>query len=74
MFKYLIAFICLAAAFTAAADAEVKEGKVIAAGFKRDVVDSHQQMYDMSCIPMSVEMVLKLLGQVRNCLRRSRRS
>lgn len=32
--------------------------------FNREVVDAHQQRYGMSCIPMSVEMVLKLLGRV----------
>jgi hypothetical protein len=31
--------------------------------FKRQVVDSHEQRYGMSCIPMSIEMVLKLLGR-----------
>src|SRR6185295_10986781 len=28
----------------------------------RRVIDAHKQIYDMSCIPMSVEMVLKLSG------------
>lgn len=32
--------------------------------FKRQVVDDHEQRYGMSCIPMSIEMVLKLLGRV----------
>jgi hypothetical protein len=31
--------------------------------FKRQVVDSHEQRYGMSCIPMAIEMVLKLLGR-----------
>ena len=32
--------------------------------FNRQVVDAHEQRFGMSCIPMSIEMVLKLLGQV----------
>ena len=32
--------------------------------FNRQIVDSHKQIYDMSCIPMSIEMVLKLLERV----------
>jgi len=64
MFKHLIALTCLAAAFTATADTDLKGGDITARGFKREIVDSHQQIYDMSCIPMSVEMVLKLLKQV----------
>jgi hypothetical protein len=32
--------------------------------FKRQIVDRHQQLYDASCIPMSLEMVLKLLERV----------
>jgi TPR repeat protein len=32
--------------------------------FDRRVIDGHEQRYDMSCIPSSVEMVLKLLGRV----------
>lgn len=32
--------------------------------FNRQIVDRHQQLYDMSCIPMSIEMVLKLLERV----------
>jgi hypothetical protein len=32
--------------------------------FDRRIIDAHQQRYSMSCIPSSVEMVLKLLGRV----------
>jgi uncharacterized protein len=32
--------------------------------FDRKIVDAHDQRYMMSCIPSSVEMVLKLLGRV----------
>lgn len=32
--------------------------------FSRQIVDAHEQRYGMSCIPMSIEMVLKLLGRV----------
>ena len=32
--------------------------------FNRQTVDKHQQLYDMSCIPMSIELVLKLLERV----------
>ncbi len=32
--------------------------------FNRQIVDSHEQRYGMSCIPMSIELVLKLLGRV----------
>lgn len=32
--------------------------------FNRQIVDQHKQLYGMSCIPMSIEMVLKLLDRV----------
>ncbi len=32
--------------------------------FNRQIVDAHEQKYGMSCIPMSIEMVLKLLERV----------
>jgi len=32
--------------------------------FNRSIIDSHKQLYGGSCIPSSVEMVLKLLGRV----------
>jgi len=32
--------------------------------FNRQIVDAHEQRYGMSCIPMSIELVLKLLGRV----------
>lgn len=32
--------------------------------FDRKIIDDHRQRYSMSCIPSSVEMVLKLLGRV----------
>ena len=32
--------------------------------FDRRVIDAHEQRYAMSCIPSSVEMVLKLMGRV----------
>lgn len=32
--------------------------------FNRSIIDSHKQLYSVSCIPSSVEMVLKLLGRV----------
>ncbi|KAF0216565.1 MAG: hypothetical protein FD174_3659 [Geobacteraceae bacterium] len=32
--------------------------------FKSEIVDSHQQLFDWSCIPSAVELVLKLTGQV----------
>jgi hypothetical protein len=33
------------------------------AGYDPKKVDAHRQLYDASCIPMSVELVLKLLGR-----------
>jgi hypothetical protein len=33
------------------------------AGYNPGIVDAHRQKYDMSCIPMSIELVLKLLGR-----------
>lgn len=30
----------------------------------REIVDSHQQLYPTSCIPMAIELVLKLLGRI----------
>lgn len=32
--------------------------------FDRQIIDAHEQRYDMSCIPSSVEMVLKLMARV----------
>src|ERR1039457_6537280 len=32
--------------------------------FNRQIADTHKQLYGMSCIPMSIELVLKLLGRV----------
>jgi hypothetical protein len=32
--------------------------------FNRQIVDAHEQRYGMSCIPMSIELVLKLLERV----------
>jgi hypothetical protein len=32
--------------------------------FNRQIIDKHSQKYGVSCIPSSVEMVLKLLGRV----------
>ncbi len=32
--------------------------------FDRRIIDAHEQRYSMSCIPSSVEMVLKLMGRV----------
>ncbi len=32
--------------------------------FDRKIVDAHEQRFGMSCIPMSIEMVLKLSGRV----------
>jgi hypothetical protein len=43
---------------------EVPDAAKCLTPFKRQVVDAHQQRYGMSCIPMSVEMVLKLLDRV----------
>jgi TPR repeat protein len=34
------------------------------AKFDREIIDAHEQKYAMSCIPSSVEMVLKLTGRV----------
>lgn len=30
----------------------------------QEIIDQHQQIFDISCIPSAVEMVLKLLGKV----------
>ncbi len=43
---------------------ELRDASKCLTPFNREVVDAHQQRYGMSCIPMSVEMVLKLLGRV----------
>jgi hypothetical protein len=64
MFKYLVVLTWLTATCSGLADDGLKGETVTAKGYKRDIVDSHRQIYDMSCIPMSIEMVLKLLGQV----------
>ncbi len=33
-------------------------------GYSRAKADGHRQIYGMSCIPMSVELVLKLIDRV----------
>lgn len=37
--------------------------------FDRRIIDAHEQGFPMSCIPSSVEMLLKLLGRVPNSYR-----
>ena len=37
--------------------------------FDRKIIDAHEQGYPLSCIPSSVEMLLKLLGRVPNSYR-----
>ena len=37
--------------------------------FDRKIIDAHEQGFPMSCIPSSVEMLLKLLGRVPNSYR-----
>ena len=39
------------------------EATLVVAGFDRRVVDEHRQLFDSSCIPMTIEMVLKLTGR-----------
>ena len=47
MFKYLVALTCLTAAYSGVADGDSKDGGVTAKGFKREIVDSHRQIYGM---------------------------
>src|SRR5208282_2939053 len=39
-------------------------GALHAPGFDMQIADKHRQLYGMSCIPMSIELVLKLSGRV----------
>ena len=48
-------------------DRTTSGSKVVRRGlthFNRQIIDTHKQLYGMSCIPSSAEMVLKLLGRV----------
>lgn len=44
--------------------AKKTHGTPAAPKFDLKIIDAHKQTYDASCIPSSVEMVLKLLGRV----------
>lgn len=44
--------------------ASVEQARCGLTQFDRKIIDGHRQLYSMSCIPSSVEMVLKLLGRV----------
>jgi hypothetical protein len=43
-------------------EARAKEGEatMVVASFDRHIVDEHKQLFDSSCIPMTIELVLKL--------------
>ena len=40
------------------------EADAASLGFDRQKVDAHRQLFDLSCIPSGVEMILKLTGRV----------
>ena len=48
----------------AASAAQGEKPKPCLTKFDRQIVDAHEQRYGMSCIPMSIELVSKLLGRV----------
>ncbi len=64
--KNLIVLLLPAFVVTASAQEEKQPAaqKTSLTSFSRNIVDAHEQRYGMSCIPMSIEMVLKLLGRV----------
>ena len=45
-------------------EAVVEQARRDLTQFDLRIIDAHRQLYGMSCIPSSVEMVLKLLGRV----------
>jgi hypothetical protein len=61
----MIAFLCFGAAAEYLTTQANDNGKatLVVAGFERKIVDEHKQLFDSSCIPMTIEMVLKLTGR-----------
>lgn len=57
----LLSFCLLVPAIVAAESKAGTTTNACLTPFNRQIVDAHEQRYGMSCIPMSVEMVLKLL-------------
>jgi hypothetical protein len=57
----ILAIACLALV-AAGPPARAKEGDAtrVVASFDRHIVDEHKQLFDSSCIPMTIELVLKL--------------
>ena len=53
----------VAAIVITARGADKGEATLVVAGFDRRIVDEHKQLFDSSCIPMTIEMVLKLTGR-----------
>jgi hypothetical protein len=56
--------LCLLAPWSNAREDKDDSSKACLTPFSRKIVDAHEQRFGMSCIPMSIEMVLKLLGKV----------
>lgn len=42
---------------------QLSNQRICLTAFNRQIINGHKQRYDMSCIPSSLEMVLKLLGR-----------
>jgi hypothetical protein len=55
----MIVFLCVGAA----AAKDHGDVTLVVAGFDRKVVDEHKQLFDSSCIPANIELVVKLTGR-----------
>jgi hypothetical protein len=55
----VIVFLCVAAA----AASDHGNATLVVAGFDRNIVNEHKQLFDFSCIPANIELVLKLTGR-----------
>jgi hypothetical protein len=55
----MIVFLCVGAAVAN----DHGDAKLVVAGFDRKIVDEHKQLFDFSCIPANIELVLKLTGR-----------
>jgi hypothetical protein len=59
-----VSFVCILAEAQGQESNKTATAKTCLTKFNRQIVDEHKQLYSMSCIPMSIELVLKLLERV----------
>jgi hypothetical protein len=59
----ILSFFFLAVAGFAGQAQDSGGATLVVAGFDRKIVNEHRQLFDSSCIPMTIELVLKLTGR-----------